>query len=249
MKKIIVTMLILALVCFTVACGPQSGSTTGRSTDSSGETDAQESADSETYTDPNESMDINLSMNEEREKTLEEKMENTIQATITMEDGGIIVVELYPEIAPQSVYNFAYLVREGFYDGLKFHRIISGFMIQGGCPEGTGYGNPGYSIKGEFSANGFENNLIHSRGVLSMARSGAPNSAGSQFFIMHADSPHLDGAYAAFGKVTDGMDVVDQIAKTPVTDSNGTVAKDNMPVISSITIDDDIELPEPERLR
>jgi len=179
-----------------------------------------------------------------------ELKENTIQATITMEDGGVIVVELYPDIAPQSVRNFVHLARLGFYDGLKFHRIMSGFMIQGGCPEATGSGNPGYSIWGEFKSNGFTNNLKHTRGVLSMARGGDPyyNSAGSQFFIMHAASSHLDGDYAAFGFVTSGMDVVDKIAKTPVLNNNGKVAPENMPVIKSIVIDDDTELPEPEKL-
>ena len=134
-------------------------------------------------------------------------------ATIEMADGGVIVVELYPEIAPNTVANFIELANAGFYDGLIFHRVISGFMIQGGDPEGTGMGGPGYSIKGEFARNGFkQNNLRHTRGVLSMARSMMPNSAGSQFFIMHADAPHLDGDYAAFGKVLEGMDVVDAIA-------------------------------------
>lgn len=132
---------------------------------------------------------------------------------ITMEDGRQMKGELYPEIAPQSVGNFIALANSGFYDGLIFHRVIPGFMIQGGDPQGTGMGGPGYSIKGEFAHNGFrQNNLRHTRGVLSMARSMMPNSAGSQFFIMHADAPHLDGEYAAFGKVTDGMDVVDAIA-------------------------------------
>ena len=133
---------------------------------------------------------------------------------IEMENGGVITAELYPELAPNTVANFVNLVESGFYDGLIFHRVIPGFMIQGGDPQGTGMGGPGYSIKGEFARNGFrENTLRHTRGVLSMARSMMPNSAGSQFFIMHADAPHLDGDYAAFGKVTDGMDVVDQIAK------------------------------------
>ena len=133
---------------------------------------------------------------------------------ITMENGGIIEGELYPEIAPQSVYNFISLCNAGFYYGLIFHRVIPGFMIQGGCPKGTGTGGPGYCIKGEFFFNGFVNDLKHKRGVLSMARSQSPNSAGSQFFIMHQDAKHLDGQYAAFGKVTSGMDVVDAIAKT-----------------------------------
>ena len=133
--------------------------------------------------------------------------------TIEMEKSGVIKAELYPEIAPNTVANFVNLVQSGFYDGLIFHRVIPGFMIQGGDPQGTGMGGPGYTIKGEFARNGFrENNLRHKRGVLSMARSMMPNSAGSQFFIMHADAPHLDGEYAAFGKVTEGIEVVDEIA-------------------------------------
>ena len=132
--------------------------------------------------------------------------------TFTMENGDTMKAELYPEVAPNTVNNFISLVKKGFYDGLIFHRIISGFMIQGGDPDGTGMGGPGYSIKGEFSYNGVDNNLKHSRGVLSMARAQHPDSAGSQFFIMHANAPHLDGQYAAFGKVISGMDVVDEIA-------------------------------------
>ncbi len=143
-----------------------------------------------------------------------------------MENGKTITAELYPEIAPNTVANFVTLVQSGFYDGVIFHRVIPGFMIQGGDPQGTGMGGPGYTIKGEFARNGFkQNNLRHTRGVLSMARTMMPNSAGSQFFIMHADAPHLDGEYAAFGKVTEGMDAVDEIAATrtgrqdrPVTD-------------------------------
>ena len=139
-------------------------------------------------------------------------MKNPV-VTFEMENGGVIKAELYPEIAPNTVANFVTLVEAGFYNGLIFHRVIPGFMIQGGDPEGTGMGGPGYSIKGEFARNGFkQNNLRHTRGVLSMARSMMPNSAGSQFFIMHADAPHLDGDYAAFGKVLEGMDVVDAIA-------------------------------------
>lgn len=134
------------------------------------------------------------------------------KVTITMNNGKKIVAELYPEIAPNTVNNFISLVESGFYNGLCFHRIIRGFMIQGGCPKGTGTGGPGYSIKGEFSQNGFSNALKHTRGVLSMARAMDKNSAGSQFFIMHEDAPHLDGSYAAFGEVVEGMDVVDEIA-------------------------------------
>lgn len=135
---------------------------------------------------------------------------------IELENGKQIEIELYPDIAPITCENFTDLVQKGFYDGLIFHRVIEGFMIQGGCPDGTGMGGPGYSIKGEFRANGVENNLKHTRGVISMARSMNPNSAGSQFFIMHEDAPHLDGQYAAFGKVINGMDAVDEIATTDV---------------------------------
>lgn len=134
------------------------------------------------------------------------------QATLTMNTGKQIIIELYPDVAPNTVNNFISLANKGFYDGLIFHRVIRGFMIQGGCPNGTGTGGPNYAIKGEFSQNGFKNDLKHERGVISMARAMNPNSAGSQFFIMHKDSPHLDGAYAAFGKVTSGLEVVDEIA-------------------------------------
>ncbi|HIV87003.1 MAG TPA: peptidylprolyl isomerase [Candidatus Pygmaiobacter gallistercoris] len=134
---------------------------------------------------------------------------------ITMENGGEIKLELDPTAAPKTVENFLRLVRDGFYDGLTFHRVIPGFMIQGGCPLGTGTGGPGWTIVGEFASNGHKNPLLHKRGVISMARAASPNSAGSQFFIMHADAPHLDGDYAAFGRVVEGMEVVDEIAGTP----------------------------------
>lgn len=136
---------------------------------------------------------------------------------ITMKNGDTIKAELYPEVAPITVQNFIDLANKKFYDGLTFHRVIEGFMIQGGCPKGDGTGGPGYGIKGEFASNGVKNDLKHTRGVLSMARSFLPNSAGSQFFIMHQDAPHLDGQYAAFGKVTEGMENVDKIATTPTT--------------------------------
>jgi len=153
---------------------------------------------------------------------------------ITMENGSVMEGELYPEIAPQSVANFIDLAEHNYYDGLIFHRVIPGFMIQGGCPEGTGMGGPGYCIKGEFFFNGFKNDLRHKRGVLSMARAQSPNSAGSQFFIMHADSKHLDGQYAAFGKVTSGLEVIDAIAsvKTDRNDRPQTEQK-----IASITVE------------
>ncbi|MDD5842689.1 MAG: peptidylprolyl isomerase [Solobacterium sp.] len=155
--------------------------------------------------------------------------------TITMDDGGVITLELYPNIAPETVNNFVSLVNKGFYDGLSFHRIIPGFMIQGGDPLGNGTGGPGYSIKGEFKSNGFRNDLRHERGVISMARAMDPNSAGSQFFIMHADAPHLDGSYAAFGKVIDGMGVVDSIASVRTNMFND--APVTPVVIKSITVD------------
>jgi peptidyl-prolyl cis-trans isomerase B (cyclophilin B) len=153
--------------------------------------------------------------------------------TIQMKDGGVMKAELYPEIAPATVKNFVDLAAKGFYNGLIFHRVIPGFMIQGGDPEGTGMGGPGYTIKGEFSANGFRNDLKHTRGVLSMARAFDPNSAGSQFFIMHENSPHLDGQYAAFGKIIEGIEVVDKIANTK-TDYNDRPYEDQ--VIEFMTV-------------
>lgn len=166
--------------------------------------------------------------------------------TITMANGDVMKAELYPEIAPNTVNNFISLVKKGYYNGLIFHRVIAGFMIQGGCPNGNGMGGPGYSIKGEFSQNGFKNTLKHTEGVLSMARSMMPNSAGSQFFIMHQNSPHLDGQYAAFGKVTEGLDVVDKIAQV------GTDWQDRPMVpqiIESMTVDTfGTEYPEPEKM-
>ena len=155
--------------------------------------------------------------------------------TFEMANGDVIKAELYPEIAPNTVNNFVSLVNKGFYDGLIFHRVISGFMIQGGCPDGTGMGGPGYSIKGEFAQNGVANDLAHTPGVLSMARAMHPNSGGSQFFIMHQDAPHLDGEYAAFGKVIEGMENVDKIAKTPTTFND---RPRNPQVIDTITIVD-----------
>ena len=156
--------------------------------------------------------------------------------TIEMEDGGVIRAELYPDIAPITCENFLSLAEKGFYDGLIFHRVISGFMIQGGDPTGTGMGGPGHTIKGEFRANGVVNNIKHERGVLSMARSMMPDSAGSQFFIMHANAPHLDGDYAAFGKVTEGMDVVDAIANTPTGFQDRPVQEQRM---KRVTVDTD----------
>lgn len=166
--------------------------------------------------------------------------------TFTMENGDTMKAELYPEVAPNTVNNFISLVKKGFYDGLIFHRIISGFMIQGGDPDGTGMGGPGYSIKGEFSYNGVDNNLKHSRGVLSMARSQHPDSAGSQFFIMHANAPHLDGQYAAFGKLIEGEDVLDSIASVD-TDWNDRPRKPQ--VMKTVTVETfGVDYDEPETL-
>ncbi len=164
--------------------------------------------------------------------------------TFEMENGDIIQAELYPEIAPNTVNNFISLVKKGFYNGLIFHRVINGFMIQGGCPDGIGTGGPGYSIKGEFSQNGVKNDLAHTPGVLSMARAMHPDSAGSQFFIMHKTSPHLDGSYAAFGKVTSGLDIVDKIATTRTDFRDRPMTPQ---VMKTVTVDTfGVDYPEPE---
>ena len=166
--------------------------------------------------------------------------------TFEMENGDIMKAELYPEIAPNTVNNFISLVQNGFYDGLIFHRVIRGFMIQGGCPDGTGMGGPGYTIKGEFSQNGFANDLRHTEGVLSMARAMHPDSAGSKFFIMHKNSPHLDGAYAAFGKITEGMDIVNKIAETATDYSDRPLEEQKMKKVTVDTMG--VEYPAPERV-
>ena len=165
--------------------------------------------------------------------------------TIEMENGSVIKAELYPQVAPNTVNNFISLVKKGFYDGVIFHRVISGFMLQGGDPDGTGMGGPGYSIKGEFTQNGFQNDLKHEPGVLSMARTMMPNSAGSQFFIMHEAAPHLDGAYAAFGKVTEGMDVVNAIAAVPTNYNDRPLETQRMKKVTVETFG--VDYPEPEK--
>ncbi|MBR2187650.1 MAG: peptidylprolyl isomerase [Lachnospiraceae bacterium] len=166
--------------------------------------------------------------------------------TITMENGDVMKAELYPEIAPNTVNNFISLIRKGFYDGVIFHRVIRGFMLQGGDPEGTGMGGPGYSIKGEFSSNGFTNNLKHDPGVLSMARTMMPDSAGSQFFIMHKKSPHLDGEYAAFGKIIEGMEVVNTIAETATAPNDRPYETQRMEHVTVETFG--VDYPEPETI-
>ena len=180
-------------------------------------------------------------------KRIERKFDMAQNPIVTFETTqGTIEAELYPEIAPNTVNNFLSLVGKGFYDGLIFHRVINGFMIQGGDPDGVGTGGPGYSIKGEFAQNGFANDLKHSAGVLSMARSMMPDSAGSQFFIMHKDAPHLDGAYAAFGKVTEGMDVVNKIAETATDYSDRPLEEQKMKKVTVETFGE--AYPEPERV-
>lgn len=166
--------------------------------------------------------------------------------TITMQNGSVMKAELYPSVAPNTVNNFISLIQKGFYNGLTFHRVIMGFMLQGGCPDGTGTGGPGYHIKGEFSQNGFANDLKHTEGVLSMARAMHPNSAGSQFFIMHKAAPHLDGSYAAFGKITEGMDVVNTIAEC-MTNYNDKPIQPQ--IMQSVTVDTfGVDYPQPEKV-
>ena len=172
-------------------------------------------------------------------------MAKTPIVTIEMENGDIMKAELYPAVAPNTVNNFISLVKKGFYDGLIFHRVIKGFMIQGGCPDGTGMGGPGYCIKGEFSHNGFQNDLAHTPGVLSMARTMMPDTAGSQFFLMHKTSPHLDGEYAAFGKVIEGLEIVDKIANVRTDYSDRPLEKQQ---IKSMTVETfGVDYPEPEK--
>jgi len=184
-------------------------------------------------------------MSDEHISESEEQTQNPI-VTIEMEDGGVIIAELYPDVAPNTVNNFISLIDSGFYDGLIFHRVIPGFMLQGGCPHGKGHGGPGYGIRGEFSKNGVKNDLQHVRGVLSMARSSAPDSAGSQFFIMHEDSPHLDGSYAAFGCVTEGLDVVDMIAEVSTDHDDRPRTEQRMLKVTVETFG--VDYPEPEKV-
>jgi len=233
MKKVAIFALI-ALLCFAVGC---SGSETAPTPEPVPAPEPASVAEPVSTPEP------------EQESQVDNNIPDVITGTIEMEDGGIITFELYPDVAPQSVRNFVELARNGFYDGLKWHRIMNGFMIQGGCPDGRGDGNPGYSIVGEFEENGFENNLSHNRGVMSMARGNNFNSAGSQFFICHGDPQFLDGAYAGFGMVTSGMDVVDRIAETPNSGGNGAVAPGDMPAIKSITIDGDFTMAGPDKIK
>lgn len=226
MKKLTVLFLTLAL------CGTMLAGCGSSKSDSAAETDTTETTEDTTASDKEESSDESASAEEELLTGLH-------HVTINVQDYGTITLELDADEAPISVTNFVNLAEEGFYDGLTFHRIISGFMIQGGDPKGNGTGGSDTTIKGEFSENGVENNISHVRGTISMARANDPDSASSQFFIVHEDSTFLDGQYAAFGHVTDGMDVVDAICEnTPVQDNNGTVKAADQPVITSVTVID-----------
>jgi peptidyl-prolyl cis-trans isomerase B (cyclophilin B) len=227
-KKVISLILVISMIAVFASCGNTEKATTTEGEPAASETEAPKT----------DKFAI---------KGGEFKVEKNPVVTITMENGGVITAELYPDVAPQSVFNFISLASQGFYDGLIFHRVIPGFMIQGGDPNGTGMGGPGYSIVGEFAANGFENNLSHERGVLSMARSQAYDSAGSQFFIMVEEADYLDGQYAAFGKVTSGMEVADAIVSTD-RDSSDRPLEDQ--VIKSITVETfGEEYPEPDKIQ
>lgn len=230
-RRAVLSLLALVSICIPVFTGCSDD--IGTTSDNPNETAFNDGGYASQTNNPNDKNEGDDTMNEK------------VYATIEMENGGIIKLELYPEIAPQSVYNFVSLARSNFYDGLTFHRVIPGFVIQGGDPDGVGTGGPGYCIKGEFSANGFQNNLKHTRGVISWARSAAYDSAGSQFFIMHDDAPSLDGIYAAFGRVIEGMDVVDEIASAKTDRRN---CPQTPIVIKSITIEGP-ELPEPDKLK
>lgn len=219
MKKIICILLSFVMVFALAACSDNETSNTGG-------TSAGKTASPQKTQAPFQGLsDDELS-----------SQQNKVTAEITMQNGGVMELELYPELAPITVENFVKLAKDGFYDGLTFHRIIEGFMIQGGDPEGTGMGGSDENIKGEFALNGVENNISHKRGVISMARSQMPDSASSQFFIVHQDSDFLDGQYAAFGKMTKGYEVLDALAKTKVVDNNGTVPAAEQPVIKSVII-------------
>lgn len=235
----------LLLVVIMSACGSQSDpSNQTTQTDPADQTTKSNQADQQ---DQQDQQQTNNQASEKETTAYPSDVKENPVVTITMENGGKITAELYPKIAPNTVANFISLVQKGFYNGLTFHRVIPGFMIQGGDPEGNGMGGPGYSIKGEFTANGFQNDLKHERGVLSMARAQAPNSAGSQFFIMVAAAPQLDGLYAAFGKVTSGMDVVSEIVSTPTDDADKPLKEQKM---KTVTVDTKgYDYPEPKKIK
>ena len=243
MKRFLSLLLTALLVFAAVGCAKTYANSMG-STEPAGKTGETAAQENEPKTQETEAPAEQKPGNTEEDQTVNN---NNPIATITMKDGGVMKLELYPDVAPNTVKNFISLANKGFYDGLTFHRIIAGFMIQGGDPNGVGNGGPGYSIKGEFSQNGVQNDLKHTRGVISMARTYIPDSAGSQFFIMHADAPHLDGAYAAFGMMIEGFEVLDSIAKVQ-TDRN------DMPltpvVIDTIRVETfGVDYGEPEKIQ
>lgn len=241
MKRFVSILLTLMLLSALMGCN----SSVGVISSDDGPTDVTFSGGK---TSPEPSVEPSVGSDDNENNDEEDKEMQNPQVTITMEDGSVMIAELYPDKAPNTVNNFISLVKSGLYDGVIFHRVIKGFMLQGGDPDGTGFGGPGYSIKGEFASNGFEqNDLLHTPGVLSMARATPPDSAGSQFFIMTSTSPHLDGDYAAFGKVIEGMDVAYKI-ETVQTDSNDRPKTEQK--IKSITVDTfGVEYPEPEVIK
>ncbi len=240
MKRII-SILLSVLLLAALGCSTAAANTTNTAAGEFTADGGQQPTDAEQQ--PNEPAAAGNEPNQPQEGT---DMKNPI-ATITMKDGSVMKLELYPDVAPNTVKNFISLANSGFYDGLTFHRIIAGFMIQGGDPMGNGVGGPDYSIKGEFAANGFENNLKHTRGVISMARAMDPDSAGSQFFIMHADAPHLDGSYAAFGMLLEGFTVLDKIAMSKTGRNDAPVTP---VVIDTIRVDTfGVDYGEPEKIR
>lgn len=242
MRKKIAILFCAALTAFSLcACGSANNSASNSSSASStanSDEDLNTTTDSDS-TDSDDGADSDTSNSNSDTTDPEDLLTGIHHATIDIEDYGTISLELDADVAPISVTNFVNLASSGFYDGLTFHRIMSGFMIQGGDPQGNGMGGSDHNIKGEFSSNGVENNISHTRGTISMARAMDPNSASSQFFIMHEDGPFLDGEYAAFGHVTEGIEIVDKICEdTPVEDDNGTVAAENQPKITTITVVD-----------
>jgi len=246
MKRFLSILTAALLLIAAIGCAKTYANATGEKTEITSETGKEPAAPGIESTD-GEPAQENAATEEPKTTEEEPTVSNYPIATITMKDGGVMKLELYPDVAPNTVKNFISLANSGFYDGLTFHRIIAGFMIQGGDPDGMGSGGPGYSIKGEFASNGFKNDLKHVRGVISMARTMVPDSAGSQFFIMHADAPHLDGEYAAFGMLLEGFDVLDKIASVQTNPYDMPVAP---VVIDTIRVDTlGVDYGEPEKIQ
>lgn len=254
MKRFITILLAAMLLLAAVGCSTTFANSTGTGTEFTSETDKEPAAPGNELTETEPAKESAAPASEEPKNTEEEPtVNNNPIVTITMQDGGVMKLELYPDVAPNTVKNFISLANSGFYDGLTFHRIYAGFMIQGGDPDGNGGGDPGYSIKGEFKANGVNNTLSHKRGVISMARAQNPDSAGSQFFIMHADGDFLDGQYAAFGMLIEGFDTLDALAATPTT-YNPYTGEKSVPlepvVMESVRVDTfGVEYGEPEKIQ